>query len=89
MDLVGDLDPGMADWLATDEASGDVLLYCPEDGHVVATENTSPDVVRRDIDGYSAVATYRCDCGARHTWAWGPPTPIRVVWDSPDESADG
>lgn len=61
---------------------GNFHLYCPEEGHVVATEYTSPDVHTIGDEDFTMIATYDCSCGDTHTWGWGPPAPI-LLEDGP------
>ena len=61
-----------------------VELQCPKTDKTFATESTEPVHIKRDVEGGTGICTYECHkCGARHSFLWGPPTPIRV--HEPDE----
>lgn len=55
-------------------------LTCPETGRRFATKDTDPIDWNPVVDHGTGVATYECkQCGGRHSFRWGPQTPVLLT----------
>lgn len=55
-----------------------VRIQCPKTDEVIATENTDPQTIDRDVEGATCIASYGCPyCESAHQYVWGAaPAPI-------------